>query len=329
MPWVKIDDHFDEHPKMAAVGPLGWALWLAGLAYSNRNLTDGFIPWSVARTLVNWQFLRPTADPLTDEIWDIEVACEAREGDYDGRVTSADVISMLVQAGIWDDFSERRGYQIHDYADFQPTKAEIMAERAKKAAAGAAGGRATAAARATAPAAAESQQNPSPYPYPVPVPSNGESNGTYPHLKDSQVPVGDKELAMNGLPSLTPEAVAALQERTGRSWSQAGDRQLGEFDRLVHDYGLPAVVEAFGKVPGKTPTARQLIWSAMKVLEPFPIIDQKAAEAEERQAEIKKQTESAVQRTLRDVHFQHLTPHPLCPECPDVTPAIDPEVVTH
>lgn len=31
MVWVKIDDHFDEHPKMQQIGPLGWGYWLAGL----------------------------------------------------------------------------------------------------------------------------------------------------------------------------------------------------------------------------------------------------------------------------------------------------------
>ena len=48
MPWVRVDDHFNEHPKLAKVGPLGWGIWLAGLAYCNRNLTDGFIPLSIA-----------------------------------------------------------------------------------------------------------------------------------------------------------------------------------------------------------------------------------------------------------------------------------------
>ena len=54
MPWVKIDDHFSEHPKHARVGPPGWGYWLAGLAYANRNLTDGFIPHAVAYSLATW-----------------------------------------------------------------------------------------------------------------------------------------------------------------------------------------------------------------------------------------------------------------------------------
>ena len=28
MPWIKVDDHFDEHPKIAKCGPLGIAMWL-------------------------------------------------------------------------------------------------------------------------------------------------------------------------------------------------------------------------------------------------------------------------------------------------------------
>ena len=62
MAWVKIDDHFDEHPKIAQAGPLAVAVWLAGLAYCNRNLTDGFIPWSKAQGLVSWQFLGAESD---------------------------------------------------------------------------------------------------------------------------------------------------------------------------------------------------------------------------------------------------------------------------
>ena len=33
MPWVRIDDGYADHPKIAAVGPLGQALWFAGLAF--------------------------------------------------------------------------------------------------------------------------------------------------------------------------------------------------------------------------------------------------------------------------------------------------------
>lgn len=79
------------------------------------------------------------------------------------------------------------------------------------------------------------------------------------------------DLTAQGLPSLTAEAIAALEERTGEPWSLAGQKQLGEFDRLVGAHGLEAVIAAFDRLrAGRRMTARQLVWPAVKVLEPFP-----------------------------------------------------------
>ncbi len=96
MPWVRVDDHADQHPKVAAVGPLGFALFVAGLCYCNRTLTDGFIPRSVARTL----FEIPRV----------------------GKV-----INELEAAGLWEDVGG--GYQVHNYLEFQASKEEVLAER--------------------------------------------------------------------------------------------------------------------------------------------------------------------------------------------------------
>ena len=52
MAWVKIDDNFAQHPKIAQVGPLGMAMQIAALCYCNRLMTDGFIPKRVASTLL-------------------------------------------------------------------------------------------------------------------------------------------------------------------------------------------------------------------------------------------------------------------------------------
>jgi hypothetical protein len=175
MPWIRIDDHYDEHPKFARAGPLGVVMWLAGLAYCNRNLTDGFIPWSVARSLVSWEFLRPAQDDATRElIWTVALGT----GMHGEDVACPLVIDLLVDAGLWDEVDG--GYRVHDYADFQPTRASVIAERAKKVAAGQAGGLAAAKARAKArrtprakaSAAAESKPNP----VPVSV-SQGLTNG--------------------------------------------------------------------------------------------------------------------------------------------------------
>lgn len=172
MPWIRIDDHYDEHPKFARAGPLGVVMWLAGLAYCNRNLTDGFIPWAVARSLVSWEFLRPAQDdPKRELIWTVALGT----GMHGEDVACPLVIDLLVDAGLWDEVDG--GYRVHDYADFQPTRATVIAERAKKVAAGQAGGIAAAKARAKArrrprakpPAVAQSKPKPVPNPVPVSV----------------------------------------------------------------------------------------------------------------------------------------------------------------
>jgi len=74
-----------------------------------------------------------------------------------------------------------------------------------------------------------------------------------------------------GLPKLDKAAIAALQERTGEPWSRAGDRALGQYDRLVEVHGLPAVVAAFDRIAGgKRKAAEQLIFGARNALEPIP-----------------------------------------------------------
>lgn len=102
MGWVRIDDHFDEHPKMVQVGPTVWGVWLASLAYANRNLTDGFIPDGQVRRLTAFEGVR----------------CAA-------------VTKVLVGSALWDRVDG--GYRIHDYEQYQPTKAEVLESRAKTA----------------------------------------------------------------------------------------------------------------------------------------------------------------------------------------------------
>ena len=123
MVWVRIDDHYDEHPKHARVGPLGHALWLAGLAYSNRNLTDGFIPWAIAQSLVSWTFL---GVPEPNGSVPIVTAC-VTAGTSKESVTCGYVIKLLLHAGIWEE--RDGGYYIHDFPLFQPLKTAVLEQR--------------------------------------------------------------------------------------------------------------------------------------------------------------------------------------------------------
>lgn len=129
MPWIKVDDHFDEHPKMARVGPIGWAVWLAALAYCNRNLTDGFVPFTAARRLVSWELLLPhPSEPERELVYSVGIGTGAHGHDLE----CSEVVDMLVSAGILEHVAG--GYRIHDYLDYQPSKAEVLEERARNAA---------------------------------------------------------------------------------------------------------------------------------------------------------------------------------------------------
>lgn len=124
MPWVRIDEDFPRHPKIAAVGPLGMALQIAGLCYCNQYLTDGFIPKSVAVTMLDLDGIS-----LNGKKAKPQAASEA-------------LIANLVKAGVWD--TEAGGYRVHDYHDFQPSRAEVLAERERNREAGRRGGQARA-----------------------------------------------------------------------------------------------------------------------------------------------------------------------------------------
>ncbi len=137
MTWVRLDDAFGEHPKIASLSDSALALFVTGIAYCNRNLTDGFIP-----SLVGIGQLRYCGgNPMPS-------------------------INELEGVGLWE--SVEGGWRIHDFTDYQPSRAAVQQERIRRQAAGRAGGLATAVARATAEPVAPAQAESKPVPVPVP-----------------------------------------------------------------------------------------------------------------------------------------------------------------
>ncbi len=60
----KINDHFDEDPRLAPLGPLVWGVWFAVIAYAVRNRTGGFIPKVIAEGIGgSWELVGPPASP--------------------------------------------------------------------------------------------------------------------------------------------------------------------------------------------------------------------------------------------------------------------------
>lgn len=92
MTWARLDDGFDEHPKVVARSDRAFRAHVRGIVYCARNLTNGFVPEAAAVQL--------RGRPAVDE---------------------------LVLAGLWEQVDG--GYRIHDYLDYHPTRAKVLADR--------------------------------------------------------------------------------------------------------------------------------------------------------------------------------------------------------
>lgn len=110
MTWVKTDDNAPNHPKFARAGVEAYGWWHAALCYCNRYLTDGFIATK-----------------------DLEHVFPGVTGARLKRL-----LTLLVTQGS----AERtpRGIVIHDYLDYQPSRAKVLEERRVKAESGRLGG---------------------------------------------------------------------------------------------------------------------------------------------------------------------------------------------
>lgn len=93
MPWFKVDDNLGFHHKVVAAGNPAMGLWVRAGSVCAQQLTDGFVPDHMAATL--------------------------------GTKAQAE---KLVQVGLWD--RVENGYTFHGWAERQPSKADVEAERA-------------------------------------------------------------------------------------------------------------------------------------------------------------------------------------------------------
>lgn len=70
--WVKLVDTFPDHPKVLAVGDHAAWLWVCGLCFASRHLTDGFIPEHALARLTGLPKPRALAAKLVEqELWDV------------------------------------------------------------------------------------------------------------------------------------------------------------------------------------------------------------------------------------------------------------------
>jgi len=105
--WVKLDDHFVDHPKIVKAGPMAGWLFVAGLCYANRFLTNGFIPAEqVGRLLPRVPRLLPT-----------------------------ELAGKLCRSRLWKTAKVKgtKGYIVHDFLKYQPSRRQVIRERKKTA----------------------------------------------------------------------------------------------------------------------------------------------------------------------------------------------------
>jgi len=234
MPWSKIDDQFYDHPKIVAAGPLGIALFVCGLSYCSRHLTDGFIATAQVRRLI-----------------DID--------------NPEDVAEKLIAVGLW----ERRdgGYQVHDYLEYNPSRARVEATRLARAEAGHEGGLRSGEARrkqtaeemeangkqtpskmpSKTEARRKQKRTPSPSPSPNPSPDSPEDPPTAgASAPPTPPPRKHKQTARKSKPPL-PEAVKVFQENAHRypakSWYTDVAETVGEESADLEFWGR--VVKAY------------------------------------------------------------------------------------
>lgn len=122
MGWVRVSDDFYDHPKFDTVGPLGIAMWISGLAWCNRNLSDGVIPRSAVVRLLDWEGVGSVLEKA-----------DSRNGDRNGvsnaprnSDVAAEVAQMLVDADLWS--PTETGYEVLGYLKYQRSAEQIKAE---------------------------------------------------------------------------------------------------------------------------------------------------------------------------------------------------------
>lgn len=97
--WVSVSVDYTSHPKVVQSGSDGAVMNLGAIGYSRKFLTDGFVPASAIAGLAP-TVKRPAA-----------------------------TAKLLVASGLWS--KVEGGYQVHDYAVWNQTKATVQKQREK------------------------------------------------------------------------------------------------------------------------------------------------------------------------------------------------------
>jgi hypothetical protein len=104
MAWVNLDEKMPTHPKVFALSDAAFRLHISGICYCNLHLTDGLIDGKTVPTLVP-------------------------------RFRKA-ALAELVTAGLWVPLLDGAAYKIHDFLQWNRSRAQVEAAKERKRAAG-------------------------------------------------------------------------------------------------------------------------------------------------------------------------------------------------
>jgi hypothetical protein len=105
--WTKLSDDFPENERITNLSDRAFRLHVAGLCYSNRQLTDGFVPRGQVPKLVSGNSSKALQELRTVKLW----------------------------------LPKPAGYAIVEFHEHQPSRADVIARRARITAARADAGR--------------------------------------------------------------------------------------------------------------------------------------------------------------------------------------------
>ena len=108
MPWARFDDAWDDHPKVAQVGPLGQLLHAKAIIWAARNLSDGRVP--------------------RDRLHALAYSCFIGVEDRPEMLDALKLIEQVEGAGLIDP-AKGGDYAVHDFLDYNKSRAEVEGER--------------------------------------------------------------------------------------------------------------------------------------------------------------------------------------------------------
>jgi len=230
MPWFRIDDGFNSHPKVLSI-PRGatrlraLGLWTSVGTWCAKQLTDGkFGPHMITEL----------GGTRADARWLLEVGLWHPTGEGCGTDTCPAGEDGLMQ--------------VHDYLDQNPRRSKVLAERAAKAEAGRAGGKASGRSRREAKTKQSGSRLVEPPTRPVPDPSAAAA------AEDAPPP----------LPPAVEILRAQLEARKLHvRWDLLTAEQLTEIEHLIDTHGDAALVKnAMAQFQPNKPVAFAQAWLA-------------------------------------------------------------------